>query len=101
MASFCQSYLEISFASRDLILSAFRPLKTPFLAALSTIEKAFAIVSRVGVALKASRAFLVFVFVALLYKDFFLSDLTFFSADLVIGMGVILQSSCVWRKSRL
>jgi len=71
---------------RALILSAFPFFKTPFLAALSTIEKTFDKVSGVSAFLKASIAVFVFVLVDLLKVAFFSSDLCFFIADLVIGM---------------
>jgi len=71
---------------RALILSALPFFKTPFLAALSTIEKAFARVSEDNAFLKASIADLAFVLVALLNPDFFSSDRSFFIADFVIGM---------------
>ena len=72
--------------SLDLILSAFPFLITPFLAALSIIEKAIAKFSPVDWALTRSIADLALVLVDLLYKAFFLSDLSFFIADFVIGM---------------
>lgn len=71
---------------RALILSAFPFFKTPFLAALSTIEKAFESVSTERAALKASIADFAFVLEDLLHSAFFWSDLCFFIADLVIGM---------------
>jgi len=79
-------FVTIFLESLDFILSALPFLITPFLAALSIIEKALAKVTPVGSALTASIADLVLVFVDLLYKAFFLSDLSFFIADLVIGM---------------
>jgi len=69
-----------------LILSALPFFKTPFLAALSTIEKALAKVSTERALLKASIAPLAFVLVALLNPAFFSSARSFFIADLVIGM---------------
>lgn len=71
---------------RALILSAFPFFKTPFLAALSTIENAFERVSAERVALKASIADFAFVLEALLKPAFFRSARCFFIADLVIGM---------------
>ena len=65
-------------------------LMTPFLAALSSIEKAAAKVSMVGLALRLSTADLALVLVALLKRAFFLSALSFLIADLVIGMRLIL-----------
>lgn len=72
---------------RALILLALPFFKTPFLAALSTVEKTFDKVSAEGADLKASIAVFVFVLVDLLKTAFFSSDLCFFIADLVIGMG--------------
>lgn len=74
-------------AKRALILLALPSLITPFLAALSTIEKALLKLSMERALLKASIALLAFVFEDLLKTAFFLSDLSFFIADLVIGMG--------------
>lgn len=71
---------------RALILSAFPFLITPFLAALSTMEKAFDSVSEDNAFLKASIAVFAFVLVDLLNPAFFASDLNFFIADFVIGM---------------
>lgn len=71
---------------------------TPFFAALSIMEKAIERVSLVGLTLKASTADLDLVLVALLNKAFFLSDLNFLIADLVIGMRQILPWNCSWRK---
>ncbi len=73
-------------AKRALILSALPFLMTPFLAALSTIENALERFSEVNAFLKASIADLAFVFEDLLKTAFFLSDRSFFIADLVIGM---------------
>lgn len=56
------------------------------MAALSTIEKAFAKPLSEGEALKASIAVLALVLVDLLKTAFFLSALNFFIADLIIGM---------------
>ena len=72
--------------SRDLILSAFRVLITPRLAALSTAENALLKDSNVKSDLKPSIADLALVFVALLKPAFFLSDLNFFIADLINGI---------------
>lgn len=72
---------------RALILSALPFLITPFLAALSTIEKALERLSADNAFLKASIAVLALVLEDLLKTAFFLSDLNFFIADLVIGMG--------------
>ena len=68
---------------------------TPFLAALSIIEKATDKFSFEGLALRVSTADLALVRVALLCKARFLSDLNFFIADFVIGMRTILLSNCV------
>lgn len=73
---------------RALILSALPFFKTPFLAALSTIEKALLRVSAESAFLKASIADLAFVLVALLNPAFFTSDRSFFIADFVIGMRI-------------
>lgn len=59
---------------------------TPRFAALSTAEKALLSDSRFNKALKLSMAVLALVLVALLYPLFFLSDLSFLIADLVIGI---------------
>lgn len=69
-----------------MILLAFPLFNTPFLAALSTIEKTFDRVSAVSAFLKVSIAVFVFVLVDLLKEAFFSSALCFFIADLVIGM---------------
>ena len=78
---------EIFLVKRALILSALPFLITPFLAALSTIENALERLSKERLFLNASIAVLAFVLVDLLKTAFFLSDLSFFIADLVIGMG--------------
>jgi len=61
-------------------------LMTPFLAALSTAEKALLRDSKESSSLKLSIAVLALVLVALLKMAFFLSALSFLIADLVIGM---------------
>ena len=71
---------------RALILSALPFFKTPFLAALSTAEKALAKVSAERAFRKESIAVFAFVLVALLNPAFFTSDRSFFIADFVIGM---------------
>jgi len=68
------------------ILLALPFLITPFLAALSTAEKALLRESRVRRLLKLSIADLAFVLVALLKVAFLLSALSFLIADLVIGI---------------
>ena len=80
-----QSYFTF-FDNRALILSALPFLMTPFLAARSTAEKALLRVSTVSKSLKDSIAVFALVLVALLKIVFFLSALSFFMADLVIGM---------------
>ena len=80
--------MTIFFDILDLILSALPFLITPFLAALSIMEKALDRFSLVDSALTASIAVLVLVFVDLLNKAFFLSDLSFFIADFIIGMRI-------------
>lgn len=84
--------------SLAFILLALPSLMTPFLAALSIMEKAKDRPSLVGLALRLSTADLALVLVALLNRAFFLSDLNFFIADLVIGMRQILPWNCFWRK---
>ncbi len=74
------------FDNLALILFAFPFLSTPFLAALSTAEKALLKDSKDNKDLKLSIAVLAFVLVALLKMAFFLSDLSFLIADLVIGI---------------
>lgn len=74
------------FDNLALILFAFPFFKTPFLAALSTAEKAKLRDSRDKRDLKLSMAVFAFVFVARLTAAFFLSDLSFLIADFVIGM---------------
>lgn len=69
-----------------MILFAFPSFKTPFLAALSTAEKALLSESRLRSDLKLSMALFALVLVALLKVAFFLSDLSFFIADLVNGI---------------
>ena len=71
---------------RALILSALPFLITPFLAALSTIEKALERLSELKAFLNVSIADFALVLVDLLKTAFFLSALSFFIADLVIGM---------------
>jgi len=71
---------------RAFILSALPFFKTPFFAALSTIEKATDNVSIERTFLNVSMADFALVLVALLNPAFFTSDLSFFIADFVIGM---------------
>lgn len=81
-----RSFYLTFFDKRALIRLAFPFLITPFLAALSTAEKALPRDSRESNSLKLSMADLALVFVALLKIVFFLSALSFLIADLVIGM---------------
>ena len=66
--------------------SALPFLMTPFLAARSTAENALLKDSRDKIFLNSSMADLALVLVDLLKLAFFLSDLSFLIADLVIGM---------------
>lgn len=81
-------YFVIFLERRDLILSAFPFLITPFLAARSTAEKALLRDADDNDFLNSSTAVLAFVLVALLNVAFFLSALSFLIADLIIGMSL-------------
>ncbi len=81
MVSFAKSADNLDFS-----LSAFPTLITFFLAALSNIAKAVERLSFEGLTLAASTADLAFVLLALLIRVFLASALSFFFADLVIGM---------------